>query len=311
MFLVTNQTEVTLRIKEDMVVGVSLPELPLATFTNSNGQQQITMSNALEANTFNTVSASLSKTTDLSMPASVGELTEEQMEQFRNQVLTGNLDLFEAPARWGAAGSTTHQIELLPGSQPIREPPRRLGPAQQLIADEAVRDMLNQGVIRESNSPWASPVVLVKKKDGSTRFCVDYRRLNALTRRDAYPLPRLDDALDELFGATFISTLDMKSGYHQIAVDPTDIEKTAFAVKGGHYEFRALGAQRLMFYRFGRAAETTTRRHTIVYGAPCWNSILLAKNRLTWNFEHEPVNNNINNINCSDKLIVRAWISKL
>ena len=92
-------------------------------------------------------------------------------------------------------------------------------------------------MIQQSNSPWASPIVLVKKKDGKFRFCVDYRKLNAATKRDAHPLPRIDDLLDSLQGSTMFSTLDLRSGYWQIGMSPEDREKTAFITPEGLWEF--------------------------------------------------------------------------
>ncbi|PIK59004.1 putative thy-1 membrane glycoprotein isoform X1 [Apostichopus japonicus] len=100
-----------------------------------------------------------------------------------------------------------------------------------------IRDMLEHGVIKESHSPWAAPIVIVKKKDGSLRFCVDYRKLNAKTRKDAHPLPRIEEALDALNNAQYFSTLDLASGYWQIAMHPSDEEKTAFTTPMGLYEF--------------------------------------------------------------------------
>ena len=101
-----------------------------------------------------------------------------------------------------------------------------------------VQQMLTSGVICPSNSPWSSPVVMVKKKDGSLRFCVYFRQLNAATIKDAHPLPRIDDLLDALHGARWFSTLDLKSGYWQVPIQGWDKERTAFRTSGGQlFEF--------------------------------------------------------------------------
>ena len=100
--------------------------------------------------------------------------------------------------------------------------------------------MLRQGVIQPSKSPWASPVVLVAKKDGSTQFCIDYRKLNAVTKMDVYPLPRIDDTLDLLANNLYFSTLDLASGYWQVQMDGTSQEKTAFTTHAGLYEFKVM-----------------------------------------------------------------------
>ena len=97
--------------------------------------------------------------------------------------------------------------------------------------------MLDAGVIRLSMSPWSSPVVMVKKKDGKLRMCVDYRLLNAKTKTDAWPLPRIDDIFDRMYKSKYFSTIDLKSGYWQIRMDKNSIEKTAFSTADGHYEF--------------------------------------------------------------------------
>jgi len=95
-------------------------------------------------------------------------------------------------------------------------------------------------IIQPSTSPWASPIVIVIKKDGSARFCVDYRKLNKLTRKDAYPIPRIDNTLDTLSGSKWFSTLDLLSGYWQVEVKEADSEKTAFSTKHGLFEFKVM-----------------------------------------------------------------------
>ena len=97
--------------------------------------------------------------------------------------------------------------------------------------------MRRRGVIRPTRSPWASPVVLVSKRDGGIRFCVDYRRLNSVTKLDVYPLPRIDDHLDALAGSKYFSTLDLSAGFWQVPMTKDSIEKTAFVTHNGSYEF--------------------------------------------------------------------------
>ena len=107
---------------------------------------------------------------------------------------------------------TTHKINAR-NTQPIKQAPRRIPVKKRDEAVRAVNEMKEQGIVEPSSSPWCAPVVLVRKKDGSTRFCVDYRKLNDVTRKDSFPLPRVDVTLDALNGAKWFSTLDLKSGY--------------------------------------------------------------------------------------------------
>ncbi|GFX30619.1 hypothetical protein TNCV_4861431 [Trichonephila clavipes] len=124
-------------------------------------------------------------------------------------------------------GHTTviqHRIDTA-DHPPIKQHPRRLPFAKQEEVGTLLREMQENDIIEPSSSPWASPIVLVRKKDGSTRFCVDYRKLNDVTKKDSYPLPRIDDTLDTLSGHKWFSTLDLKSGYWQVEIHPEDREK--------------------------------------------------------------------------------------
>ena len=118
--------------------------------------------------------------------------------------------------------------------------PYRHPPAYEKWVKEEIQQLLNAGIIRKSTSPWASPIILVPKKDGVPRMCVDYRKLNAVTRKHAYPLPRIDDAIDELGKATWYSSLDLWSGYHQIGMTPEARERSAFVTKYGQYEYNRM-----------------------------------------------------------------------
>ena len=134
----------------------------------------------------------------------------------------------------GDMGQTTlveHGIPVEEGTRPIRQPPHRLGPEKEAEAERQVAELLEKGLIEPAGGAWSSPVVLVRKKDGKWRFCVDYRRLNAVTQQDAYPLPRIDDSLDALSGSKFFRTLDLVSGYWQVPLDEDAQEKSAFATR--------------------------------------------------------------------------------
>ena len=113
-------------------------------------------------------------------------------------------------------------------------------PDEQNFIKEEIERMLESNIIQPSESPWASPVVLVRKKNGKLRFCVDYRKLNHVTKKDAYPLPRIQEMLNALSGSQWFSTLDLASGYWQVMMDPKDREKTAFITKYGTYEFNVM-----------------------------------------------------------------------
>ena len=125
-------------------------------------------------------------------------------------------------------------------STPISSPPYCLPQARVQIVKDEIATMLRAGLIEVSRSPWASPIVLVPKKDGSLRLCVDYRKLNAVTRPDPFPMPRVEDLLDGLWGAKYITTLDLTKGYWQVPVEEGSREKTAFITPFGKYQFSVM-----------------------------------------------------------------------
>lgn len=122
----------------------------------------------------------------------------------------------------------------------VAQKPYRLPVHKKEIVKDQIDDMLSRDIIQPSHSPWASPIVLVPKKDGGQRFCVDYRRLNAVSESDAFPLPTVGEILESLAGASVFSTLDLNSGYWQVEMDPDSMAKTAFVSPFGLYEFKVL-----------------------------------------------------------------------
>ena len=115
-----------------------------------------------------------------------------------------------------------------------------MDPSELAELKKQLEELLEKQFIRPSVSPWGAPVLLVKKKDGSFRLCVDYRQLNKFTIKNKYPLPRIDDLIDQLRGASIFSKINLRSGYHQIRVKAEDIQKTAFRTRYGHYEYQVM-----------------------------------------------------------------------
>jgi hypothetical protein len=133
-----------------------------------------------------------------------------------------------------------HSITLIPGAVPVNSRPYRYSPLHKDEIERQVKELLEAGLITSSNSPFASPVLLVQKKDGSWRFCVDYRKLNSLAIKNRFPMPIIEEILDELFGKKFFTKLDMRAGYHQIRMRVEDEFKTAFKTHQGHYQFKVM-----------------------------------------------------------------------
>ena len=150
-------------------------------------------------------------------------------------------DLFLVPGSTLTGHTYVVEHEIDTGhSTPIHCAPRRMSPQKIKKEEECVGDMLAGGQIEPSDSPWSAPVVLVTKKDGGTRFCVDYHCLIIVTVKDAYPLPRIDDTLYMLTGKQWFSTLDLASGYWQVALSQEAQVKTAFATHSGLSQFRVM-----------------------------------------------------------------------
>lgn len=148
--------------------------------------------------------------------------------------------LFTEPIGVPPSRSMTHSIPLLPGAAPFRLRPYRYTPAQKDEIEQQVAHLLRNHMIQESTSPFASPVLLVKKKTGEWRLCVDYRRLNAYTVKNKFPLPIIEELFEELVGAQWFTTLDLRSGFHQIMVTREDQNKTAFQTHSGHFKYKVM-----------------------------------------------------------------------
>ena len=168
------------------------------------------------------------------------ELTTNQRARAAH-LLAKHVKTFPAPGTpiTGRTEAVMHDIDT-GSTRPIRCNPRKLSPKKIKIQQELVDKMLEEGQIEHSVSAWSAPTVLVTKKDGTSRFCVDYRRLNDKTRKDAFPLPRIDDSLNSLSGQSWFSTLDLASGYWQVRLSEDAKPKTAFATHSGLFQFAVM-----------------------------------------------------------------------
>ncbi|CAM4676932.1 unnamed protein product [Caretta caretta] len=170
---------------------------------------------------------------EVNLSMTLGRMQRQQIQE----LYTSYAPTFSATP--GLTERAYHSIDT-GNAHPIRVQPYRVSPQAKTAIEREIQDMLQMGVIRPSESAWASPVVLVPKPDGEIRFCVDYRKLNAVTRPDNYPMPRTDELLEKLGRAQFISTLDLTKGYWQVPLDESAKERSAFITHLGLYEFNVL-----------------------------------------------------------------------
>lgn len=157
-----------------------------------------------------------------------------------NALLIKYNHLFQQPSTLPPPRQHEHYINLLPSSKPVNVRPYRYPHFQKTEIEKQVAALMDSSLIRPSRSPFSSPVLLVKKKDGTWRMCINYRALNLITVRDRFPLPTIEELLDELGSASWFSKLDLRQGFHQILMADQDIQKTAFRTHDGHFEYRVM-----------------------------------------------------------------------
>ena len=173
-------------------------------------------------------------------PVQVETLLETVQKPEIAKVLENYKDVFEEPTGLPPKRDCDHAINLEPGAPVINQRCYRMPPHQKNAMEQIIKDLIQKGIIRLSRSPYSSPAILDKKKDLTWRLCVDYRHLNAVTIKNLYPLPVIEELLDELAGSRLFTSLDLRAGYHQIRMRPEDEHKTAFKMQHGHFEFKVM-----------------------------------------------------------------------
>ena len=167
------------------------------------------------------------------------EDTDPLLEQFK-PLLEFFKDVFQALEGMPPSRDCDHHIPLNPGAQPSNLRPYHVPHYQKDAMESIIKELLHNKEIHPSMSPFSSPAVMVRKRDGGWRLCVDYRLLNAITVKNKFPMPVIEDLLDELHGTVIFTKFDLKSGYHQIRMAVPDIPKTAFKTHMGHYEYTVM-----------------------------------------------------------------------
>lgn len=208
-----------------VIIGTDILNRDGITYVRTKDRQYLTRADGKDVH-----AVSVSEDLQINTPLKGAELERltTLIKKFSNYLISGT----------ASTTVTTGKMSIkVTDSTPIAYRPYKLSHSEKLKVREIVRDLKDKGIIRESNSEYASPIILVKKKDGTDRMCVDYRALNRLTVRDRYPLPLIDDHIDRLGNFKYFTSLDMATGFHQIAIEEGSIHKTAFVTPEGHFEY--------------------------------------------------------------------------
>lgn len=218
---------------------------------------------------------SMFQTESAEIPDSVRKI----LDQFKS--------VFEEPKGLPPKRICDHSIPLIPSAKPVNLRPYRYNPALKDEIESQISEMLHIGVIQPSQSAFASPALLVRKKDGTWRLVIDYRQLNAITVKSSYPMPVIDELLDELSGAKWFSKLDLRAGYHQIRMKEGDEYKTAFQTHTGHYEYKVrsfglIGAPTTFQSAMNETLKIVLRRFALVF----FDDILIYSPDLSSHLDH-------------------------
>lgn len=232
------QTPITLKSKTKILDIIVLPELSHQIILGIDFWRAMEIVPDMRQDVWHFTDQSESSFVDICSVQSVKSLSELEKSELNN-LIERKFD--SMGTEFGCCKVAPHDIELEPGTKPIKQRYYPVSPHKQKIIDDEVEEMLKLGVIERSKSPWSSPVCLVHKKDGSYRFCIDFRRLNAVSKKDAYPIPYISAILDRLRNARFISSIDIKSAFWQVPLTESCKEYTAFTVPGrGLFQFRRM-----------------------------------------------------------------------
>lgn len=202
----------------------------------------------------------------------IGPLNEKQRLELLNLLVQYEHCFAKNTSDLGCTDLVQMSIKLT-NDHPVHRQPYRLSHSEQAVVKSKINELLEAGIIKESESSFASPVILVKKKNGDYRMCVDYRALNAITVKDRYPLPNIDDQVSKLAGKQFFTSLDMAQGYHQLRINPDDTHKTAFITPQGHFEYNripfGLANAPSVFMRLINKIVESVGRTKNLYGSGC------------------------------------------